>query len=66
MYKAFKRLAIEYGDKEAYAIELLKLLPQPLRKARVVELLPYCVWAVEASRGANCAMAMAVPPAHLC
>jgi hypothetical protein len=35
MYEAFKKLAIEYGDKEAYAIELLKLLPQSLKEAPV-------------------------------
>src|SRR6266852_6411281 len=35
MYEAFKKLAIGYGDKEAYAIELLKLLPQSLKEAPV-------------------------------
>jgi hypothetical protein len=35
MYEAFKKLAIEYGDKEVYAIELLKLLPQWLQGAPV-------------------------------
>jgi hypothetical protein len=35
MYEAFKKLAIEYGDKEPYTIELLKLLPQSLPEAPV-------------------------------
>jgi hypothetical protein len=35
MYEAFKGLASEYGDTEAYGIELLKLLPQPLKEAPV-------------------------------
>jgi hypothetical protein len=35
MYEAFKSLGVEYGDEEAYAIELLKLLPQSLKEASV-------------------------------
>jgi len=35
MYEAFRSLAIEYGDKEAYSIELVKLLPQSLKQAPV-------------------------------
>jgi hypothetical protein len=35
MYEAFKKLATEYGDKEAHAIELLKLLPEPVKQAPV-------------------------------
>jgi hypothetical protein len=35
MYEVFRKLAIEYGDKEAYCIELLKLLPRPLKEAPV-------------------------------
>ncbi len=35
MYEAFIRCAAKYDDEKAYAVELLKLLPQPLKEAPV-------------------------------
>jgi hypothetical protein len=35
IYEAFVRLAAEHGDEKTYAVELLKLLPKPVKEARV-------------------------------